>query len=387
MWPAVLLANCLLIEDWIVFMRIVYFSEAAIPSRSANSVHIMKMCSALAKQGNEVFLLAPGYKKIEKYVGNLYEFYGVDKNFEVVKFNVPFRRGKGLFYIWQAGKYAKKLNPDLVMGRFFKGCFFCSLLGLKTVYEFHGPVDKKSDEHIFRGLAAVNRIDKMVVLSQRLQEHFIEKYNISASKIIVAYNAADALSRNEDYPVLKGEPGAFKVGFTGHLYSGKGMEIIEQLSRRMEGIEFHVIGGLPQDIEIWQQKLAECNNVFFYGYIPPSRVPYYRDLFDVLLLPVQEKVNVYGGNTFEQPYSPPLKLFEYMESGRAIVASNYLDEVLINGETALLCNPAEITEWEEAINYLYFNPQYKKKLGANARKEFFNYYTWAARAEKIINNW
>ena len=45
-------------------MKIAYISKSFIPSRTANSIHVMKMCSALAENGHEVTLLAPNFKNV-----------------------------------------------------------------------------------------------------------------------------------------------------------------------------------------------------------------------------------------------------------------------------------------------------------------------------------
>ena len=48
-------------------MRILYISKSIIPSRTANSINVMKMCQAFAENGHEVVLLAPNLKnKYEK---------------------------------------------------------------------------------------------------------------------------------------------------------------------------------------------------------------------------------------------------------------------------------------------------------------------------------
>mgnify|MGYP001195289087 FL=1 len=44
-------------------MKILYISNSIIPSRTANSIHVMKMCQAFADNGHEVILLAPDKKK------------------------------------------------------------------------------------------------------------------------------------------------------------------------------------------------------------------------------------------------------------------------------------------------------------------------------------
>ena len=80
-------------------MKILYISKSIIPSRTANSIHVMKMCQAFADNGHEVVLLAPNIKnKVEKRCIQIsYEYYGVKKNFKIKK-------------LW---------HPDLKLGCYF----------------------------------------------------------------------------------------------------------------------------------------------------------------------------------------------------------------------------------------------------------------------------
>ena len=71
-------------------MRIAFISNSIIPSRTANSIQVIKMCEAFSKNGHEVVLLAPDTKDdYEKDVENIYEFYGVKKNFKIKKLWCP----------------------------------------------------------------------------------------------------------------------------------------------------------------------------------------------------------------------------------------------------------------------------------------------------------
>ena len=78
-------------------MKILYISKSIIPSRSANSIHVMKMCQALADNGHEVTLLAPDLKyQYEKNINDIYNYYGVRKNFLIKKiFHLNFKIGAG----------------------------------------------------------------------------------------------------------------------------------------------------------------------------------------------------------------------------------------------------------------------------------------------------
>ena len=53
-------------------MRILYISNSIIPSRTANSIHVMKMCQAMADNGHEVILIAPNQKKIMKKISKMF---------------------------------------------------------------------------------------------------------------------------------------------------------------------------------------------------------------------------------------------------------------------------------------------------------------------------
>ena len=80
-------------------MKILYISKSIIPSRTANSINVMKMCEAFADNGHEVVLLAPDIKdKYETGIDNIYEFYGVIKNFKVKKLWYPNFIGGALIY-------------------------------------------------------------------------------------------------------------------------------------------------------------------------------------------------------------------------------------------------------------------------------------------------
>lgn len=91
-------------------MKIVYVSRSIIPSKTANSINVMKMCNAFASLGHEVTLLAPYTKKLEvEGVENIFDYYGVEKNFELKKIfspNIKYLKKKNLFF--NMFKYCKK---------------------------------------------------------------------------------------------------------------------------------------------------------------------------------------------------------------------------------------------------------------------------------------
>ena len=83
-------------------------------------------------------------------------------------------------------------------------------------------------------------------------------------------------------------------------------------------------------------------------------------------------------------FCSPLKLFEYMASGRPIIASNLkvYRNILKHNYNSILLKQDNITDWTIAIKKIMFKKNYSY-LGKNARNDAKN-YSWKSRAQKII---
>jgi glycosyltransferase involved in cell wall biosynthesis len=80
-----------------------------------------------------------------------------------------------------------------------------------------------------------------------------------------------------------------------------------------------------------------------------------------------------------------MKVFQYMASGKPIVASDHpmLREVL-DEERAVLVPPGDVEAWVVAVSDLSADPDKCAGLGAAARREFEMKYTWRHRAERLL---
>jgi glycosyltransferase involved in cell wall biosynthesis len=83
-------------------------------------------------------------------------------------------------------------------------------------------------------------------------------------------------------------------------------------------------------------------------------------------------------------YTSPLKLFEYMASGRPIVASDLpvLREILSDGENALLCPPDSVEAFTAAIRRLRDEPGLGARLAEQAWRDVQT-YSWDERARRV----
>jgi len=83
----------------------------------------------------------------------------------------------------------------------------------------------------------------------------------------------------------------------------------------------------------------------------------------------------------------PLKLFEYMAAGKTILPSDLpvLREVLEHNENAILVAPEKINNWKNELLQLIHDNELRNQLGANAKLDQQNLYTWQKRAAIVLN--
>ena len=82
----------------------------------------------------------------------------------------------------------------------------------------------------------------------------------------------------------------------------------------------------------------------------------------------------------------PLKMFEYMASGRPIIASDLpvLREVLEHERNAILVAPDDINGWVRSIQYLADDEKVRERLAHQASIDLKQSYTWEKRAQKVL---
>ena len=147
------------------------------------------------------------------------------------------------------------------------------------------------------------------------------------------------------------------------------------------------VGGDDDTVRKWKDKVNHPN-LFFRGYISPSKTRECIAQFDILLAPYQPVVLVGNDNIDISPWMSPLKIFEYMKRGKPIIASNLpvLREVLEHGRNALLAEATDPDDWRDNIGRLLIDDQLRTKICKNAYEDFRAKYTWERRAEFILKN-
>jgi len=370
-------------------MNIAYVASAKIPSREANSIHVMKMCSAFASEGHNVTLFVPMSTEIEPDIEDDFEYYGVPHNFNIkkVRLFLPFISiWKNNMHSFSVAMLIKKSKFDFVYGRDFYTCFVAAqVFRIPVLFEAHTP----SVSTKFRSLIRSKRFLGLVVITEALKQIFVSQYNIDEEKIYVAPDGADELPDAVTPARLIGKSvGMFNVGYIGQLYRGRGIELIGEIAERCPFAFFHIIGGFQEDIHMHKENLGYIRNINFYGYIPHSQTASYGVCMDVLVAPYQKEVYT-TGVTKSSPstvkWMSPLKVFEYMSFGKPIVCSDIsvLREILENGINCIMCPPEDVGAWCDAIKTLYENQTFAKAIAKNASAGFIK-YTWRQRARNIV---
>ena len=175
------------------------------------------------------------------------------------------------------------------------------------------------------------------------------------------------------------------VGFTGHIYPGRGADLLFELAKRMPDVNFLWVGGTPDEVAYWRDQLEEAgvSNVVMTGFMEHSRLPFYQSASDVLLMPYGRSISASSGQDIAEVINP-MKMFDYMAAGRAILSADLpvIHEVL-NESNAVFCEPGDADAWERTLRDLLADKSRRLALGAQARKDVSG-YTWVARAERAL---
>lgn len=365
-------------------MRIAYLSYSYIPSRDANSVHVMRMCEALTQCSQELVLLHPGQSRREVRVNNVNEFYGVKNDFRRIRIPELPMRGQAEVYGMLAARLAKWRGCELAYCRDIFSCLRALDLNIPAAFELHMPPKPGSkNERYLRKVVAHNRFVGLFVITDALKQEVLRILKLGDEAITVVPDAANQTFAEN--PMDLDTPGELQVGYVGSLLPGKGVEIIPDLAKKCPWAFFHVVGGEASEVLRNKEECTDLTNIRFHGFVPPGITGRYLAAFDVLLAPNQKQVIVYG-NTDIGKYTSPLKIFEYMLAGKPIIASDIavLKEVLRHDANSLLCDPGDVTQWVDALTKLRSSETLRMRLADTAKADALHSWTWPKRAEKIL---
>lgn len=360
--------------------QILHITNSHFPSLEANSVQVAAMATALSER-HRVTLIARRASDSSDEV--------IRREFQIargVELALDVRRGGGVI---STARYARDVrsiaqrHAGVAYGRDPIGLLAASHAGLPVAYEIHHPAGSRARRAQERLLMRRGRVG-LVYITDSLRRWY--NANVRGAADLPDLHAADGAFP----PPQATRRGAFndpvRVGYFGSLNPGKGMETIAEIGPRLSGAEIHVFGGDPLSVAKWDSTLRPAP-VHLHGWIPHHEVLERMQSMDILIAPYRSHSMGAGGGVDLSSFMSPLKLFEYMATGRPIVTTDLpvLREVVRHHETAMLCEADDPTAWIAAIDELAADPRTAEDMGERAHRLLADRYTWDARARRIAD--
>jgi glycosyltransferase involved in cell wall biosynthesis len=264
----------------------------------------------------------------------------------------------------------------------FKLVYEAHTLFFKTAKETYMPIawNEKKEKRIRRREEMVfTSADAIVWISSSLQE-FVSRYFQVRNPSVVVHDGTRVPDR---IPEQK-DPNA--ICYSGQFYWWKGLSTLIEAMRWVDRAVLRLYGGgystVHDDLAIMQKVIDEHqlhSRVEFRGFVQPSKIADAISDCSVGVLPLPK--NIIGNHC-----NSPLKLFDYMANGLAIVSSDLLTvrEIITHGRNGHLVEPENARALAGGINQVLSDQSYRATLIDNAF-QIVSDYSWNERGRKLLS--
>jgi glycosyltransferase involved in cell wall biosynthesis len=230
---------------------------------------------------------------------------------------------------------------------------------------------------------------RIICVSEPAKDHMVKTWNVDPGKIVVMPNGVDLDHFHPHYDPRRvrrelGLDEALVIAFVGGFQHWHGIErLVESFARvRREIPSARLLlvgdGRARPSIESKIAELGLNSTVLITGLIPQSRVPEMLAAADIAVLPYPQLPR--------ELWFSPLKLYEYMAVGKAIVASDagQISEMIEHDFSGLLVEPGDVAHLSEALIKLLKDPAERERLGCNARQRAVERHSWRRYVERLV---
>ncbi|MGP9490379.1 glycosyltransferase family 4 protein [Glutamicibacter sp. AOP5-A2-7] len=277
-------------------------------------------------------------------------------------------------------------------------------LGIPSVYEVRGlwEVTRGSRDpewatgNMYKFMArmeadAAKGATRVFAITRALKDELVNR-GVDPNKIEIIPNGVDTnrfqpQARDAELARRLNIQGKTVIGYVGSILDYEGIELLIESAGNLksERNDFHVlIVGDGAELEKFRNRVAEeslGDVITFTGRVPHEDVESYYSLIDItpfprLPLPVCEMVS-------------PLKPFEAMAMGKAVVASNVdaLEEIIVPGLNGLLHEKGSQDSLTSQLRLLLEDEELRAKLGSQAREWVVEERDWSKLASIISNTY
>lgn len=376
-------------------MKILYHHRTA--SKDGQAVHIEELIGALRQLGHEVLVVAPE-------IGTGGEMGDDATLVHKLKAALP----KALYELLELAyslvayrrllKAAREFQPDFIYERYnlflLAGGMLKHKLGMPLLLEVNSPLAEERGRHSgglglpwlarWAEARAWRAADFVLPVTRVLAQHVVAA-GVPADRIVVIPNGI-----NRDHFAAAPTPeiakqklslsGMLVLGFTGFVRDWHGVDRVIRWMATPDAPSnavLMVVGDGPVRGEL-EQLAADLNlhgRVRFTGVVNRDRVPEHVAAFDIALQPAVV------------PYASPLKLFEYLALGKAVIAPRQpnIEEILTDGDNALLFDASQPGAFEQSLTRLCADEVLRKQLATAAAATIDRLdLTWLGNARKVV---
>lgn len=375
-------------------MKILYHHRTR--SKDGQSVHIDEMIAALRGLGHEVIVVAPPSAESTAF-GSDAGAVALLKRF-MPKFTYELMElAYSVIAYRRLAKAVEEHKPDCLYERYNlflpAGIWLKRKYGLPMLLEVNSPLFEERAK--FDGLSLTRlarwsqrytwrRADYVLPVTNVLAQ-IVESYGVDRNRIVVIPNGinSDRFGSPIDVQEAKralGLQDQLVLGFTGFVRDWHGLDkVVAMIANDPPDSRRHllVVGDGPARAGLEQQarELGIADRVTFTGVIQRDDIARYVAAFDIALQPAVVA------------YASPLKLFEYLALGKAIVAPAQpnIAEILTDNANALLFDPHDANGLSHALEQLCADAALRQRIAHGARETIREQkLTWRENAERAV---
>ncbi len=380
-------------------VRIAYCTNVRLPSERAHGHQIAAVCDALVQLGHDVTVYAPYRDNVVKE--QFADYYGISNritlthlgSFDSIK--APWLPGV-LGLLWLNFFFRKHLRSALSASA-FDALYTRAPALLPALLQVGSPVILELHQlprrHRKLFVRQCNACALVACLTSPMRDELLS-WGVDPKRVIVEGDAVDvdkfsALpSREEARGTLEIQTDRLVVGYVGRLKT-LGMEkgvgiLLEALQALQSTGQFFglIVGGPEADQRAYEEQAKAlgltADDVQFTGAVPADEVPTALAACDILAMPFPDFPH-YRTNM------SPLKLFEYLATGRPIVSSD-LPTVrdVISEENAFFCIPGSGESLAETLQDIHDHPE-ASATRAKAALALAPFHSWPNRMKRILD--
>ena len=375
-------------------VRILYLHRTQ--GEEPESIHIAAIVDALRALGHQVLVVGPtplrhrdNGKPRRSWLGQVKKIVP-QAGFELLQMMY------NLLAYWRLSRAADTFQPELIYERYalfsFAGVLLAKRRAIPLILEVNTPYAQAWAAYYglwFKRLArwserCILMTAGHIITVTNVQRDMLAAEGIPLARISVCHNAIDPAWFSPTLLSGASDSGpanvpATVIGFVGTMNRWQGItefpEVMRKVFARCDDAAFLFVGDgeFRQFLEEFCRSEGYAKRVVFSGRQPHAEIPALVARMDITVL---LNSNAYGS---------PMKIFEYMGMGKAVIAPAVKPvlEILTDGKNGLLIAPGDAARMADQIIRLIQDKPLRDRLGQAGRAYVMAHHTWQQNAAKI----